>query len=156
MNAGEETIDWLLREQLRVDPEWSIELSAGFTWWADRHTQTIQIVGSETNEDGETAYLISIRTELLRKLQLTEQGAAAINALLMCLASMARPVFDERTGTLSLCSLVRVHKSILEWMSALISVASVLQIAEARILAAELAKVFGAAIANGWKKNSSR
>src|SRR6516225_1033945 len=130
MNAGEKTIDWLSREQLRVDSRWSIKLPTGFTWWADRHAQTIEIVDSETDEDGETAYLISTRTELLRKLQLTDQAAAAINALLMCLASMAGPVFDEKTGTLSLCSLVRVHESIREWMSALTSTASVLQIAE--------------------------
>jgi hypothetical protein len=41
MNAGEKAIDWLFREQLRVDPEWSIRFPAGFTWWADRHAQTI-------------------------------------------------------------------------------------------------------------------
>jgi hypothetical protein len=144
MNAGEKTIDWLFREQLRVDPEWSIKLPTGFTWWADRHAQTIEIVGFESSQDGETAYLISTRTELLRNLKLTDKASAAINALLMCFASMGGPVFDEKTGTLSLCSLVRVHESIREWMSALISVASVLQIAEARIMAPELAKVFGA------------
>jgi hypothetical protein len=141
MNTGEKTIDWLFREQLRVDPEWSI-------------------VGSESSEDGETAYLISTRTELLRNLELTDRASAGITALLMCFASMAGPVFDEKTGTLSLCSLVRVHESIREWMSALISVSSVLQIAEARIMAAELAKAFGAesagSLANGCKKNSNR
>jgi hypothetical protein len=49
--------------------------------------------------------LISTRTELLRNLELTDKASAGINALLMCLASMAGPVFDEKTGTLSLCSL---------------------------------------------------
>jgi hypothetical protein len=140
MNTGEKIIDWLFREQLRVDPEWSIKLRAGFTWWADCHAQAIQIAGSEADEDGETAYLISVRTELLRNLQLTDQAAGAINALLMNFASMAGPVFDKKTGTLSLCSLVRVHESIREWMSPLISLASVLQIAEARIMAPDLAK----------------
>jgi hypothetical protein len=28
-NAGEKAIDWLFREQLRVDPEWSIKLPTG-------------------------------------------------------------------------------------------------------------------------------
>jgi hypothetical protein len=44
MNAGEKTIDWLFREQPRVDLEWSIKLPTGFTWWADRHAQTIVVV----------------------------------------------------------------------------------------------------------------
>jgi hypothetical protein len=157
MNAGEKTIDWLFREQLLVDPEWSTKLPTGFTWWADRHAQTIEIVGTKTSEDGETAYLISTRTELLRNLELTDKASARINALLMRFASMAGPVFDEKTGTLSLCSLVRVHESIREWMSALISAASVLQIAEARIMAAELAKVFNAESAeSGHPDNGER
>jgi hypothetical protein len=157
MNAGEKTIDWLFREQLRVDPEWSIKLPTGFIWWADRHAQTIEMLGSETNEDGETAYLISTRTEMLRNLELTAGASAGINALLMCFASMAGPVFDEKTGTLSLCSLVRVHEPIREWMSGLISLASVLQIAEARILAPDLAKLFGAESAeSGHPLNGQR
>jgi hypothetical protein len=157
MNAGEKTIDRLFREQLRVDPEWSIKLPTGFIWWADRYAQTIEMLGSETNEDGETAYLISTRTEMLRNLELTPGASAGINALLMCFASMAGPVFDEKTGTLSLCSLVRVHEPIREWMSGLISLASVLQIAEVRIMAPALAKVFGAESAeSGHPLNGQR
>jgi hypothetical protein len=38
------------REQLRVDLKWSVKLPTGFTWWADRHAQTIEIVGSEASE----------------------------------------------------------------------------------------------------------
>jgi hypothetical protein len=116
-NAGLKTIEWLFREQLRMDAEWSFKSSNGFTWWADHHAQTIEIVGSETDESGETAYLISTRTEMLRNLELTDQAATAINTLLMGCASMAGPVYDEKTRTLSLCSLVRVHESIREWMS---------------------------------------
>jgi hypothetical protein len=80
MNAVEKTIDWRFREQLRVDHKWSIKLPTGFTWWADRHAQTIEIVGSENSEDGETAYLISTPTDLLRNLELTDKAAAQINA----------------------------------------------------------------------------
>jgi hypothetical protein len=61
-----------------VDPEWSIKLPTGFTWWADRHAQTIEIVGSEASEDGETTYLISTRTDLLRNLKLMATVAIAI------------------------------------------------------------------------------
>jgi hypothetical protein len=156
-NAGEKTIDWLFREQLRVDSEWSIKLPTGFTWWADRHAQTVEIISSESNEHSETAYLISTRTELLRNLELTNRVLPGINALLMRFASMAGPVYDEETGALCLCSLVRVHESIREWMSPLISMASVLQIAEARIMAAELARVFGAESAeSGHPTNGNR
>jgi hypothetical protein len=76
------------------------------------------------------AYFLS-RTRLEKYLH----SLTTINALLMSCAAMAGPVYDEKTGTLSLCSLVRVRESIREWMSALISMASLLQIAEARIMA---------------------
>ena len=30
----------------------------GFTWWADRHAQTVEVPGSESDDDGGTANLI--------------------------------------------------------------------------------------------------
>src|SRR5271166_4455450 len=86
INAGLKTIEWLFREQLQVDAKWSVQFSKGFTWWADRHAQTVEIVGSETDESGETAYLIATRTDMLRNFELTDRSSTAINALLMCCA----------------------------------------------------------------------
>jgi hypothetical protein len=157
MNAGEQTIQWLFEDQLRVDREWSVKRPTGFTWWADHHAQTIDVIGSETNEEGETAYLVSVRTDFLRNFKMTDKALAMVNALLMGYASMAGPVFDEHSNTLSLCSLVRIHESIWDWMSALISMASVLQIAEARIMAKELATHLGAESAeSGHPVNGER
>jgi hypothetical protein len=156
-NAGLKTIEWLYREQLRVDAEWSVTFSNGFTWWADHHAQTIEILNSETDESGETAYFISIRTDLLRNVALTGPALTPINPLLMCCASMAGPVYDEKAGTLSLCSLVRVHEAVRDWMSPLISMAALLQIAEARIIAPDLAKFLGAQSAeSGHPVNGER
>jgi hypothetical protein len=95
-NAGLKTIEWLFREQLRVDAEWSGKSSNGFTWWADHHAQTIEIVGSKIDESGETAYLTSTRTEMLQNLELTDRAATPINALLMGYAPTAAPVYDEK------------------------------------------------------------
>ena len=50
MNAGEETIDWLYRENLKVDEEWSIKLPEGFIWWADQNAQRIEIIGEEFSD----------------------------------------------------------------------------------------------------------
>ena len=62
----------------------------------------------------------------------------------MAFASMAGPVYDQEAKTLNLCSLVGVHDAISKWMNPLISVASVLQIGEARIMAPVLAKTLNA------------
>jgi hypothetical protein len=144
MNAGDRTVEWLFQEQLRVDAEWSERTPKGFRWWPDKNAQTVEVVGQETGPDGETSYFISIRTELLRSLKLGDREVAAINALLMSFASMSGPVYDTRTQTLSLASLVRIHDGISQWMNPIISVAAVLQIGEARIIGPELARALGA------------
>jgi hypothetical protein len=70
---------------------------------------------------------------------------------------MAGPVYNEKAETLSLCSLVRVHESIRDWMSPLISMAALLQIAEARIMAPELAKFLRAqSVESGHPVNGAR
>jgi len=143
-NAGISTVDWLFREQLKVDAEWSIRTPSGFRWWADKNAQTVEVVGQEIGPDGEPGYLVSVQTELLRSLHLGHREPTAINALLMPYASMAGPVYDEQTKTLVLASLVRVHDAIAQWMNPLISVAAILQIGEARIVGAELAKALRA------------
>ena len=47
-NIAEEIIDWLFKEQLQIDEQWSYLLPTGFTWWADQYAQTVepQIRGS--------------------------------------------------------------------------------------------------------------
>src|SRR5262249_877981 len=105
-NAGVSTVEWLFREQLKVDAEWSIRTPNGFRWWADRNAQTVEVVGQEAGPDGELGYLISVQTELLRSLDIGERELAAINAILMPFASMAGPVYDQQTKTVILASLV--------------------------------------------------
>jgi hypothetical protein len=144
MNAGVRTVEWLFREQLKVDPEWSVRTPNGFRWWADKNAQAVEVAGHEAGPDGEIGYFVSVRTELLHSLYLGHRELAVINAALMPLASMAGPVYDEQTRTLSLASLVRVHDAISQWMYPLISVAAVLQIGEARIIGSELARILRA------------
>ncbi len=131
MNAGERTVEWLFREQLKVDAEWSVRIPNGFRWWADKNAQTVEVVGQETGPDGELGYWVSVRTELLRSLDLGEQALATINKALMPWASMSGLVYDEQSRTLSLASLVRVCDDNSRWINPLISVSAVLQIGEA-------------------------
>lgn len=144
MYTGKQTIDWLFHEQLKVDEEWSVRTENGFRWWADRNAQTIEVVGETPGLNGNTGYFVSVRTELLRELDLDERAATTINSLLMPFASMAGPVYDRETKTLSLCLLVRVHEVIAPWMNPIISVAALLQIDEARRLGTEWAELCNA------------
>lgn len=144
MNIAEEIIDWLYTEQLHVDEQWSYLLPVGFTWWADQYAQTVEMVLEETGPNGETGYLISVRTELLRDLDLTDEALAEINGFTMRCASMAGPVYDVAARRLDLWSLFRVTDDNGGWIRFLIGAAAVIQLAETRILAPVLAEAVGA------------
>ena len=148
MNTGAQTIEWLFGEQLKVDDEWAVRTPSGFRWWADRQAQTIEVIGEEASPEGETEYLVAVRTELVRSIDLDERTLSVVNAHLMSLASMAGPVYDRDHRLLSLCSLVKVHDQISPWMNPLISMAAVLQIGEARIMAPAVAQLLDAEVAS--------
>ena len=147
MNAGQATIEWLCSEQLHVDEEWAVHTPDGFRWWAGEHAQTIEVVGQDSDEADETGYHVAVRTELFRSVTLDDRTLVALNQTFMQAASMSGPVFDGERRTLTLCSLVRVHKVIASWLRALLSMASVLQLAEAIFVAPRLALVMGAELA---------
>jgi hypothetical protein len=144
MNVGEQVVDWLYSTQLQVDDEWSIRTPTGFTWWADENAQTIEIVGEETAPDGETGYLVSVRTEMLHGVELTDAALAALNDGPMGWAAMSGPVYDLDARTLNSCALALVSADIAPWMRILLSAAAVLQIGEARSLGPALALSVGA------------
>ncbi len=157
MNAGEQTIDWLYREQLQVDDQWSIRTPQGFTWWADQNAQTIEIISEDDGPDGETGYAIRVRTDLLADIDLSEDALSQINEGPMRFAALSAPVYDRDARTLSLYSLARVHEQNAEWMGAILGSAAVLQIAEARLLGPALAEALGAEAAfSGHPQNGLR
>ena len=47
MDTGKQSIEWLYHEQLKVDDEWAIRTPNGFKWWADKHAQTVEVIGEE-------------------------------------------------------------------------------------------------------------
>jgi len=144
MNAGAETVEWLYNEQLRVDDEWAVRTPTGFIWWPDKHAQTIEVIGENPDPDGETEYLVSVRTDVLYSLDMDDQAMEALSTYGMHVASMAGPVYDPEDGSVELCSLVKVYDGISDWMNPLIGMAAVLQLAEARLIGQRLAEMLDA------------
>lgn len=156
MNAGNLTINWLYRDSLRVDDQWSVRHSKGFTWWANRHAQRIDVIGSEPAQDGGMAHLVRVKTDLVRDVTLGPRALGKLD-LLMATATMAGPVYDPDAKTVSLSSLVKVHEPIREWMQRLLSVAAMLQVTEAELLGPAIAERLGGTSAeSGHPKNGLR
>ncbi|MEZ5130762.1 MAG: hypothetical protein R2763_03430 [Mycobacterium sp.] len=156
MNLVEEIIDWLYTEQLRVDEQWSYLLPTGFSWWADQYAQTVEMVREEKGPAGETGYLLCVRTELLRDLDLTDAALAEINGLPMRCASLSGPVYDAEARRLDLWSLIRLTDDNGGWIRFLVAAAAITQLAEARVLAPVLADAVGAAPATSDHPESGR
>ncbi|MBK8534605.1 MAG: hypothetical protein IPL59_05470 [Candidatus Competibacteraceae bacterium] len=147
MKVGDDVLEELYRDLLKVDAEWSIHTPTGFTWWADPHAQHIDLLGEVGGPDDEVGVLVAVRTELLRELVLDDLAASALNSRLMAFASLAGPVYDPTTRTLSLSSLMAIHEDTRRWMPRLLSIAALLQINETRRLSPELATLLQAEIA---------
>lgn len=158
MDVGERTIEWLYKDLLHVDAEWSIRTERGFTWWPYQHAQTVEVTREAKGPDGATGSCIGVRTEVLRDLELTDSAAVAINEFAKFEnGSMSGLVYDAKTRRLDLCSLVLVHDDTCEWMQRLIGVSAVLQIFEAEGAAKALVRRIGATEAtSGHPTNGMR
>ncbi len=143
MNVGQQTIEWLYSTQLQVDDEWAVRQPNGFTWWAYQNAQTIEIIGEQEGPDGQTGYVISVRTAMVDDLDLTDQAAHDICTGPMQTAALAGPVYDAETRRLSLCSLTLVHDENAEWIRILLSAAAATQLTEAMLLGPGLAEQLG-------------
>lgn len=144
MNSGQATLDWLFREQLQIDKEWSEQTPRGFVWWPAQLAQRIEIVGEEEGEGGEIVFLVSIATDMLRGLKLTDTAVLSIHAAMMPFATFAGPVYDEAARTLTLRTLVRVHPDNVDWVKRMLGMAALLQVDEARLFSAHLATILQA------------
>ena len=156
MDAGRSTIEWLYKEQLQVDDDWSVRRSSGFTWWPYRHAQHVDVIGSEAGPDGNAGYFVRVKTDFVRHVDLSDSTLAGME-LLLSTATMSGLIYDPETRLLSLSSLVNVHEGIRPWMSRLISVAAMLQAGDAHFIAASITGLLGGQSAeSGHPENGVR
>jgi len=133
MNAAAQTVEWL-RAELQVEDEWSVATDAGFRWWPGRHAQTVEALGGA----------VSVRTEVMRGLDLWPPALPPLNHYLLQLASLSGGVYDGEQRRMDVCSLVRVDEVNADAVRPLLRLAAGLQAGEARLLAGQLAATLGA------------
>lgn len=126
-NGGARVIRRLRHELLVVDDEWAVDTERGFAWWPAGVCQRIEIVGTERGPDGMTADDARILTDLVRDVPPALASSLGVREILMDRASLAGPVYDPRSRTIRLSSLVRVYPEIVDWMTAVLGVAAVIQ-----------------------------
>ncbi len=134
MDTAAKTVEWL-RAELDVEDEWAVATDGGFRWWPGRHAQTIEVLA-----DG----AVSVRTEVMRGLDLWPPALPPLNHYLLQLASLSGGVYDGEQRRMDLCSLVRVGDENADAVRPLLRLAASLQADEARLLAGQLAATLGA------------
>lgn len=138
-----QTLEWLYSRQLKIDEEWACIYPHAIRWWSGPIAQTIEIIDQEEGPGGCTGYWVSVRTDLLEDCAFNSDDLGKINSLLMCFASLAGPVYDQDSETLSLCSIVRVYELISPWVNPLLGMAAAMQLGEAYALNRALAEALG-------------
>jgi hypothetical protein len=85
---GSSTIDELFTKHLQVDAKWAVRSEDGFTWWADNLAQRIRIIGHERGPAGEQGWYVSVMTDVAREIELDDETATVLNAVVMPFAAM--------------------------------------------------------------------
>jgi len=129
-------------QQYGVDAQWSVEEERGFSWWAHHYRQ--RIWAEPGFEDaGITIYRLCARTDFLR--DITDQSDLPQKLVALAMhASMAMPVFDPQSRTLSLFTSVYIHEETAPvFAERLFGPAALIQPIEAEIRAAAFAEPLG-------------
>ena len=141
MHAGKQVVDWLYRDQLQVDAEWSVRRPEGFTWWPHRHAQRIDVVREVAGPNGDVGHIVRIETDFARGVDLAK--APELLDIYMSTATLCGFVYDEQKRTLTLSSALRVHGGTWRWMAGLLSVTAMVQATEAHFFGHQIGQALG-------------
>lgn len=130
-----------LYEQMLIDDQWAVRRERGFTWWAYRLAQHVEVGAPVWSED---RYICTVRiwTEVVRDVDPSTDPAGVLAAVNPT-AQLSALVWDPADGTIIECSTATVHDEIFTWLSKVLSTAAVLQNASAHSRANMLASATG-------------
>ncbi len=141
-DPGLELVDHLF-SGMRIDEEWAVRHSRGFTWWAGPLAQHIW-ADPPVEDFGEQISRVHAQTEVLTNLKSNE----ATHSILMAMAgfaTMSGPLLAG--GKLRSAASVYVHEGTLKMWEHLFEIAALLQVASAHIEAETMAEATGAQVA---------
>lgn len=132
-----------LYEQLMIDDQWSVRRERGFTWWAYRLAQHVEVGPPQWSED---RYVCSVRiwTDVVRDVDPSTDPAVVLAAT-NSFATLNALVWDPSDATITECCTAVVHDEIFMWLSKVLATVAVLQNTAAHSRAHSLARATGGA-----------
>ena len=134
-----------LYEQMMIEDQWAVRRERGFTWWAYRLAQHVEVGAPAWSED---RYICTVRiwTEVVRDVDPSTDPASVLAAV-NPLAQLSALVWDPADATVIECCTATVHDEIFTWLSKVLATAAVLQNTAAHSRAKILASATGGSAA---------
>lgn len=130
-----------LYEQMMIDDDWAVRRERGFTWWAYRLPQHVEVGPPVWSED---RFVCSVRiwTEVVQEVDPSTDPATLLAAINPS-ATLNALVWDPSKATIAECCTATVHDEIFVWLSKVLATAAVLQNTAAHSRAHSLAGLTG-------------
>lgn len=132
-----------LYEQMMIDDQWAVRRERGFTWWAYRLAQHVEVGPPVWSVD---RYVCSVRiwTEVVADADASTDPAAVLAAV-NPFTTLSALVWDPSESTIAECCTATVHDEIFVWLSKVLATAAALQNTAAHSRAHSLARATGGA-----------
>ena len=114
-----------LYKQLMVDDAWAVRRDRGFTWWAYRLAQHIE-VGSPVRSADLDVCIVRIWTDVANNVD-PARNPAAVVGMANVQQSMNALVWEASNQTITECCTAVVHKENIGWLGKMLAMAAVLQ-----------------------------
>jgi len=140
MDVGLRLLDSLY-EQMMIDDEWAVRRERGFTWWAYRLAQHVEVGPPVWSGD---RYICSVRiwTEVVQDVDPSTEPAGVL-ATINEYATLSALVWDPSSASIAECCTAVVHDEIFTWLSKVLATAAALQNTAAHSRAHPLARATG-------------
>lgn len=128
-------------QKMMIDEQWSIRRPDGFTWWAYRLAQHVEIDTPDWDDSGDIC-AVRIWTDVAKDVDPTSDAARIIGGFNMH-QTLSAYVWDEWAGTITERCTAYVHKDNFAAIANLLATAAVLQNSSAHTRAHTIAKMCG-------------
>ena len=128
-------------EKLMVDDQWSIRRDRGFTWWAYRLAQHVEVSPPVHTDDGELC-TVRIWTDVAARVD-PNTNPPELLGLANMQETLSAVVWDRSAGAVMECCTAVLHEGNIGWLSNVLATAAVLQNTAAHSRAHAIAGVCG-------------
>lgn len=137
----------LLYAKLMVDDKWSVRATRGFSWWAYRLAQHVEVSEPYPGPGGAAACDVRIWTDVATNVPRQKGEVAKMMSIVNAQETMNALVWNEHHGSIVECCTSTVFPDTVESWVDLLSVAAVIQNCAAHSRAHSVAEVVGGRVA---------